>query len=434
MDFKKDFENKRKKFISKIDKVNNDKRYTANYNNETRGQKDYSFLNSMKTASITYAERFMEDTYDHKVIKVSNPNLEIESPEVLSPDIPRFNSPEVSDQEEADEKTQQQPTDNSNYKVHSKNYNIFKNLPNDIESISKLEESSIMKTFNFDEKVQKEKKYEELYINRLEPIEFSITKENQYHLDENQDINFIKDLSSFSRKTYSLDDEKDINKKYDLNKLAFEMINPEFHEMEKNLIDPSDLMCIDIAANQISDDTLNKIIKNVPIGRIKQEALGSEKRIQIDTEEESKKKIEGVSIAVGLEKAEEDELEKQARMKTELDFDNINTITVLHNIINLKSLKKPLTELPENFDMIKGIKENIINKMVHQLNCLCKQIIGKNAPDFERNVKFIVSNVETFKNQYVQGVNKTRLLKVLLNEVLALRASNKDFLKNLDLG
>lgn len=437
MDLKKEFENKRKKFRNKIDKFSSDASYVLNYSKYTKEAKDSSFLNKMKIASQLYSERLAEDP-GPKEPNFSNNNIsDNDQSEIESPTIPRFNMSPVPSEDSHEEIHEiPSPHDNSNIevKIHSLNYGIFMNLPTDIDSISKQEEGTKTITFGAEDNDKKQARYENEYIKKIEPVEFSIMKENMYHLDEHQDINFVKDLSSFSRSTYNLEDEKDPGKRYNLNKLSFEMIDPLYYQMNKQLKDPSDQICQDIAANKISDTTLNKIIKDVPMKCIEKDVLNEKYDAKPPIDSEKLSRLALLSKASGLDKEEQEKFQQDNGDHNDLDFDKINTITVLHNIINFKHLKKPLSELPHNFEMMRNIKEDITDKMIHQLNCLCKQIIGKDAPHFEKNVQYIINNMQEFKSQYVQGVNKSRLIKVLFNEVLALKATDDGFFKDQNLG
>ena len=242
-------------------------------------------------------------------------------------------------------------------KIHHKqlkkdNYDLesmLDKLPMSIDEITQIKEAENPLKDNLEPtEIDKE-------IMEYGPIEYSILKGNYFHLDEKQDLDFYKDLSSYSRKVFK-------DPRYDAKSL--QVLDYTDLNLKDRLDNLSDNDILEVAGNFISEAILestlrdyeekeDKLIKyqmNLKIGdklhKIGPKGPSAIKKI-LKTESAAQT-ISDVTIA-----------KNQINKKTNLQ-------QILNNVLKLKNFKKPLEDLPSNAVMIKKIKRETKERVLSE--------------------------------------------------------------------
>lgn len=72
--------------------------------------------------------------------------------------------------------------------------------------------------------------------------------------------------------------------------------------------------------------------------------------------------------------------------------------------------------------MLRDIQE----KLEEQLNYLAMHITNDLGSSLDQNVEVIMGDLGSYKHKWTNGIEKSRLIKLLLNEVIELRDTRKD--------
>lgn len=212
---------------------------------------------------------------------------------------------------------------------------MFRDLPTEIHEISAMKEKNKNRKITAQALTTKDPgQNDSEFLKYVSPVEFSVTKENIYHWDENRDINYIKDLSSFSRNVF-----KD-KPSEDMDALTLELLDPEFYDFENAFKSPSDEMCLNIASNKIPDQMLHELIKDPKMSKLRRNFGDKD---QNDYSDSSAHKLIGFDL-----QEKRDSVESSHKKKIHI-FDSVveegvpkvSIDVILKNIVNFKHLKDP---------------------------------------------------------------------------------------------
>jgi len=95
--------------------------------------------------------------------------------------------------------------------------------------------------------------------------------------------------------------------------------------------------------------------------------------------------------------------------------------SLLNNIVKLKQLKEPLKLMPEAGSTIKGMKEQVDSKIIDNLINLTRLISGEANKSLDEMLQMITTNLQTYKEDFIEGIPKLRIIKLLLIEIAELK-------------
>lgn len=422
-----DYSENQEKFELKRIKFYNELEQYQNFNNE----KDHSNFLNPKVQKTNYLNAFKHSSDIYAEKKKSLQATDLEEPNQHEKTIQKSSAYENQIFQPNQSPKRKSPTDTKHFqypstpqKSQDKDLELedYENLPTEIDKIAMINErdlafflkepSDISSEFtlrpNLPPHLQKNLKLEE----------FSITKENVYYYDEKIDINYMKDQSSYSRKVF---------RQEELDKKSIEMINPLFLKFRENLEDPSDEMCLDIAADRVSDAMIQNQLKQDNVGMndlkrnlgLEMQSSDSDTRVDLKNEEKVVMQEFGcMANMVDMDGSTNTMVSSiKKKDKEEIEVPRIAVTKILNNLIKLKTLKKPMANLPKCTETVSHIVQDIDFKILDQIEILAQAVLEKQGGSFEKNLAEIMENLPKFRNQYIDGVHKSRLIKLILTEV-----------------
>jgi hypothetical protein len=211
---------------------------------------------------------------------------------------------------------------------------MFRDLPTEIHEISAMKEKNKTRKITAQALTTIDPgQNDSEFLKYVTPVEFSVTKENIYHWDENRDINYIKDLSSFSRNVFQDKPSEEMDA------LTLELLDPEFHDFENTFKSPSDEMCLNIASNKIPDQMLHSLIKDPSMYKLRRNFGDPD---QNDYQENSAHKLSGFDLQEKRDPT--DSNNKKIHIFDSVVEEGVPSVSIdviLKNIVNFKHLKDP---------------------------------------------------------------------------------------------
>lgn len=280
------------------------------------------------------------------------------------------------------------------------NGNNTKEIENEIQKISKIKDNN-----DFNDKKLFEQNVPAHIRKNISPEEYSIVKNPIMYLNENEDINFSRDISSYSRYVFS-------NTESEYEKLSYQFMDPKFINFKDHYMSPDDDMMLDIASDKITDQMLQDIIKRegivLPDKKLSLEDFkneGSEineiSLIKSKPEKSYTDKYCKGSVGTKIETNFDQNFPMGQNLQEKVDADyiglksekysakkaiyetkgkageNMDIKHLLSNIINAKNLKKPLKNLPHETELSRKITHDVNIKLAENLNLLAQQILEK---------------------------------------------------------
>jgi hypothetical protein len=305
----------------------------------------------------------------------------------------------------------------------------FQNLPTDITAISKISERDDIWR-NLEEKTD----LPPYIFQHINPEELSVVNTPIFYLEENEDIDFIKDLSSYSRSVFgSKDPEKEV--------FSRQILDPAFVKFGDTYQSPTDFMCLDIASDKVNDKLLGTLIREEQIPITNRSlclddfaeriapglslGFGAEDLNNIDSTYHQLHRNDEIGSFKAMDEDQLGQTLFDCGPNSPVGIEGAGTkVTikrVLENLISIKGLKKPLVNMPHHTEMAKTMEYDVNSKLEENLNILAQKILGVSTGGFEKNVMLIVKSIQKFQTGEVEGVPKTRLIKLLLNEIRDLK-------------